>query len=957
MSSSHPQFGLHSHLPSSSSPTGNSSGSSSGGHQKVGVGLANLMTNGLNAFNVVGSGSSGNGVGIPLLSSSPSSLNHLSTTPTTTSSSSQLHQFRSGATLSNNTTVNSLNGGSGLNNLISSSSSQLSVDHHHQLRNLSGNHLIGSLTNNNNNGSNALSSPSLLSFNNVHGQIPPPSTSSAASSLTGSLAGKLNTIISSKGSISHLELPINEFSSSAPVHNDLLDNPLTNHLPLPIMNNNNSQNNHDEDTAGSFDPQPVDTKNNNNNGKTNPSLQKELSGVTKRPRRVAKLACVSCRKAHACCEDKRPCSRCIAHGLECQDQVGKKRGRKKKSGSDTEEQLQNKEADENNTENSTAAGEPSQHTAHASTSEDKKKKKRGKSSKKTKGEIKKEEGINEQQQNQQQPSSSSSSFNQKQTSNNQFIQSSSNSSTALQVTDSELKTPGAMLASGNSVIFPNGDNHGLSVPLLMNQPPEIQQLTQILMRTPVDTFFLHCNNLNTAYDYQNNQSLFGTPYSLHLDDNSIANYNNNNNINNNNSKSNLTPNQLVSPGGATSPFIDFTSDDFLRFSPQSPLFASLVEMNDIEVNNEVQQVSSDTTTLLNDVNKETNFGSNALSSLSSENQFSKSNVASATMENPNVGTSTAGSSSDDGVQIEDYPNEDTTKTSHQSPKEDDMFERLKKMSNEELIKCLQIGEDTKKMIEDSISHLKAFDSNPETASMTYIEYLTQNFPISLLLKHKLSESAKRLMAGCEPTSVSSEKEIEILKEENKRLKEENLRKANESAMLSAINENLRNRFSELASKGIIKMQYDEPPTYGANNKPTAIQNSYQELVMLMENKQEMDSSDFGIMIMFPGGRLVSLNKTLLTKLNYDPADLYDNLERWEDVVHPESYPQIIAHVSRVLKTPPAPRKSFKCKVLCRKKGGGTVSAELYLCIVGGKFSYIPVFAIGYFLFDDSKPIQ
>lgn len=567
----------------------------------------------------------------------------------------------------------------------------------------------------------------------------------------------------------------------------------------------------------------------------------------------------------------------MTHGLECQDQVGKKRGRKKKGpGSEGEE-------NDGQNEDKTEA---------------KKKKRKNKNSpknKSTKEDVDSEEqGDTDEQQD---PLAMSQ--------NQQNL--------------ADLTTPGALLHyNRNNVIFPNGDTHGLSLPLLLNQPPEIQQLTQVLMRTPVDTFYLHCNNLNSAYDYQTNQSLFGTPYSLHVNDNSLS-------VSPNNYKSNGNSSQLVSPG-ASSPFIDFNSDDFLRFSPQSPMFASLVEMDEHEIETE---------------------GANLLPVTPQEQETKVENNATS-----------------DDVHIEEYNRDDTADQSsylnqpQPSDGDEEIFEKLKRMSNEELIKSLHIGDDTKKMIEESISHLKDLDSNPEAANMTYIEYLTQNFPISrklfylcisqflVLLKHKLSESARRIMNREKPSSneTSKERELELLREENMKLKEENLRKANESAMLSAINENLRNRFSEMVSKGLIKVHDDEHPNYGRDDKPTAIQNSYQELVMLMENKQEMDSSNFGIMIMFPGGRLVSINRTLLTKLNYDPSDLYDNLERWEDVVHPESYPQIIAHISRVLKLPPAPRKSFKCKVNCRKKSGGVVPAELYLCIVGGKLSYIPVFA-------------
>lgn len=50
---------------------------------------------------------------------------------------------------------------------------------------------------------------------------------------------------------------------------------------------------------------------------------------TKRRKQVKK-ACVSCRAAHARCDENRPCTRCIKHGMQdyCFDAKTKKRGRK-----------------------------------------------------------------------------------------------------------------------------------------------------------------------------------------------------------------------------------------------------------------------------------------------------------------------------------------------------------------------------------------------------------------------------------------------------------------------------------------------------------------------------------------------------------------------------------------------------------------------------------------------------
>lgn len=44
-------------------------------------------------------------------------------------------------------------------------------------------------------------------------------------------------------------------------------------------------------------------------------------------------ACLLCKKDHTACEAQRPCSRCIAKGVECMDAEHKKRGRKPKGSS------------------------------------------------------------------------------------------------------------------------------------------------------------------------------------------------------------------------------------------------------------------------------------------------------------------------------------------------------------------------------------------------------------------------------------------------------------------------------------------------------------------------------------------------------------------------------------------------------------------------------------------------
>jgi PAS domain S-box-containing protein len=53
-------------------------------------------------------------------------------------------------------------------------------------------------------------------------------------------------------------------------------------------------------------------------------------------RKQVRKACTNCRKAHACCDEQRPCLRCVNLGLssECVDAENKKRGRKRKNSGD-----------------------------------------------------------------------------------------------------------------------------------------------------------------------------------------------------------------------------------------------------------------------------------------------------------------------------------------------------------------------------------------------------------------------------------------------------------------------------------------------------------------------------------------------------------------------------------------------------------------------------------------------
>jgi hypothetical protein len=56
----------------------------------------------------------------------------------------------------------------------------------------------------------------------------------------------------------------------------------------------------------------------------------EVTSRIRKRKVISRKACESCRKAHACCGDSRPCKRCQMLNLECVDVPSKKRGRKRK---------------------------------------------------------------------------------------------------------------------------------------------------------------------------------------------------------------------------------------------------------------------------------------------------------------------------------------------------------------------------------------------------------------------------------------------------------------------------------------------------------------------------------------------------------------------------------------------------------------------------------------------------
>jgi hypothetical protein len=530
-------------------------------------------------------------------------------------------------------------------------------------------------------------------------------------------------------------------------------------------------------------PPKLDSLENGNN--TNGNASPPLSEMVKRPRRVAKLACVHCRRAHACCDDFRPCSRCLAHGLECKKVEGKKRGRKKKE----------EEAD----------------TLQAGDAAKPKKKKAKKAN------------TPQQQQNERSDTTNMSAEPQHHNLQ-QKLQNSQPKQTA--------SAPcGPLVAS--SILANN---------IFSYHSPELQQLTNLLLNAQ-DTFYF--NNQNGSGNDQGimNQARNQTPVSLHTpsfgDLNDLA----------------LLESEGIEP--ITNRSTSSAMEDDILASIQSPTFF--------------------------------------------QNNETKNNPSSSLSPNPH----------------------------------------------------LKLGNNVQRILEESLAILN--DSNGDDGEQlptssnnrkAYLDYL-KNFPSTCIIQTKEEESTRESQSASH-THVyqNKEEEISALKREVEALKHEQQRRTNEVAVMTAINETLRSRFSDMSKNKSTPMLFSPTTKYDEEQI-----GCYEELVNLMQNKQEMDAAKFGVLVTFPGGRIVTMNQTLLNKLHYKANDLHDQLQRWEDVVHPSFYQTVISNFSRLVKMPPATRKSFKCKVGCRSKDGGPpIEAVLCCTMVGSTVNLTAVFCISFFLF-------
>lgn len=298
--------------------------------------------------------------------------------------------------------------------------------------------------------------------------------------------------------------------------------------------------------------------------------------------------------------------------------------------------------------------------------------------------------------------------------------------------------------------------------------------------------------------------------------------------------------------------------------------------------------------------------------------------------------------------------------------------------------------------------------------ISYIDYLNAEFPESLLIRKRISNSlgdTNDSESSASPApSLSSTNTVPrqftedmymSMQREIDRLRDVVVRKSNEVALLVAVNEQLRAKVVDIFSReetrntkgadqvsdssvcAVVRSPRSISPIEGSSSgssnsgdsmkaaseemepvvctdrkvsksqsESASVETGFKELLSLMRSEKEMESPDFGIMLCFPGGRLVSVNRKLLTSLGYNHHDVFATLNRWEDIIAPSSYSTVIQGIITCLRQPSAARKSFRAEVQCRRKDNTTIGAELFTCLVGSKHGFIPIFAISYLLFKE-----
>jgi PAS domain-containing protein len=652
---------------------------------------------------------------------------------------------------------------------------------------------------------------------------------------------------------------------------------------------------------------------------------------------------VSCRKAHACCEDTRPCSRCISHGLQCVDVQGKKRGRKKKS-KDEEDEMEEKEK------------KPMKKRQIKKKTDSQPSKRKKKSDNSSPNEVNQTTVATPPPQQVVQPITTQPvSLNQQPVANG----------ISTNINPITLSTmPQQQQQQQQRTLPPSHVAGSFDASLFSNQPPEIQQLASILMNSH-DTFYLHNSNLNVSDIGSDN--LFGTPppfeeYAFSPSRDGAT------------SSTDSVDRNIPSPGS----FFDDGGGLFGSLSPVNFLFAPLTQDQNSPLGptTPTPSTSNNTTTSIQQPQPQQQQTVPPVQQQQPQQPLKAETtapppVAPVQNNSPVNTTLTYSSPSPSSTSMPWTIPEHSNNTNAVAPANNS----VNNMSLEQQMKTTEaimngVEPDIRKIVEDSVRTLERADMRADNRSpdkrsdeLTFMEYLHKNFASSLMLQNsQLQQQNTKEKEETQQQEVhysSKDEEIEALRRQVQQYRQESGRKSNAVALLTALNESMRSQLDEfilakraLPSSSGTSSEVTTPTFADIASRGKSLQKSYQELCQLMQNKQEMDSSTFGIMLCFPGGRIISLNKTLLDKLGYGPEDLFDRLERWEDIIHQNSYSIVVGQLSKLLKSPPAPRKSFKVKVGCRPKfGNQPVMSDLYTCLVGGKNS-VPVFCISYFLFPE-----
>lgn len=726
----------------------------------------------------------------------------------------------------------------------------------------------------------------------------------------------------------------------------------------------------------------------------------------KRPRKVAKLACVSCRKAHACCEDQRPCARCLAHGLECQDMKGRKRGRKKKSEKDDDDQnLDNDEQQVQEPEkkkrkkkkenedlkpimqqptsvmmnNNTMALQQQQQQAFAKAA--------GFSNELTtilfhnpdtwiinntsmlSGSNPMQAQYQEQQQllNQQQamlmslyqhaPANTSAYMSQQQQHMLQQLQhpsmaASNSTMPMLPMNTATTTTTNTSIPSSN-----NNTTHPSSVIDTRNIDPTVLSIT---LGGPSSYSPLDSNlaiNPDSLLTQMFDESIFNTPTNSSMMMMSMMDQDGKVTTPSDllistppmgtppaamNSSAPTTPQQQPNTPPITIPESNATTPTFV--APVSPQIVDAAAADHDHVSDEVKHVMQDCVSLIKSLDN--NEGK------SQANHAANSNTTATTT----TATTPAANATEDKLAYMEYlstvqpitlekqqqqqqaaaatlvppttmPNTSSNNTPMSNPTTTTTHTTTPPFSNLSAIQSALPDTDDVLALKKQVASLK-YECARKTHELRLLIIMNEQLRTRLMDKMydqqqpgnhhhpnngtHTSQQQQAFNAAATSTTSALNNNTSIIAH--------NHTTSQQPAMPTTIATTTTS--TTLASPTTTNAVAMPPPK--TRNPPSSALKSFQELDSLIKNRKEMDSSNFGIMICFPGGRIVSMNQKLLDVLGYSSSDVFNKLERWEDVIAPAHYANVISGITKCLKAAPAPRKSFCCDVACRTKNGTCV---------------------------------